>query len=50
MTGSSPMWTRVVSRTQPKQYEFARLNIGYTVMSKRMLRQLVEKDPRGELG
>ena len=31
-------------KTQPKQYEFARLNIGYTVMSKRMLRQLVEKD------
>lgn len=30
-------------KTQPKQYEFARLNIGYTVMSKRMLRQLVEK-------
>ena len=26
----------------PHQYEFARLNVGYTVMSKRYLRQLVE--------
>ncbi|HPU22370.1 MAG TPA: glutamine--tRNA ligase/YqeY domain fusion protein [Thermoclostridium caenicola] len=27
----------------PRQYEFARLNISYTVMSKRKLRELVEK-------
>ncbi len=27
----------------PHQYEFARLNVGYTVMSKRYLRQLVEE-------
>lgn len=27
----------------PRQYEFARLNINYTVMSKRKLRELVEK-------
>lgn len=30
--------------SRPHQYEFARLNINYTVMSKRKLRQLVEKD------
>jgi glutaminyl-tRNA synthetase len=29
---------------QPRQYEFARLNLNYTVMSKRMLRQLVEEN------
>lgn len=29
--------------SRPHQYEFARLNINYTVMSKRKLRQLVEK-------
>jgi glutaminyl-tRNA synthetase len=29
-------------RTLPKQYEFARLNLGYTVMSKRKLLQLVQ--------
>lgn len=28
----------------PRQYEFSRLNINYTVMSKRKLRELVEKD------
>ena len=28
--------------SRPHQYEFARLNLGYTVMSKRKLRQLVE--------
>ncbi len=28
----------------PHQYEFSRLNINYTVMSKRKLRELVEKD------
>jgi glutaminyl-tRNA synthetase len=30
-------------RTLPKQYEFARLSLGYTVMSKRKLMQLVEE-------
>lgn len=29
--------------TQPRQYEFARLNLAYTVMSKRKLKQLVEE-------
>ncbi len=29
--------------TRPHQYEFARLNVGYTVMSKRKLLELVEK-------
>jgi glutaminyl-tRNA synthetase len=29
--------------TRPRQYEFARLNLNYTVMSKRKLLQLVEK-------
>ena len=29
---------------RPHQYEFSRLNLGYTVMSKRKLRQLVEED------
>lgn len=28
---------------QPRQYEFARLNLGYTMMSKRKLQQLVEE-------
>jgi glutaminyl-tRNA synthetase len=30
-------------KTRPRQIEFARLNISHTVMSKRMLRQLVEE-------
>jgi glutaminyl-tRNA synthetase len=30
-------------KTLPKQYEFARLSLGYTVMSKRKLMQLVEE-------
>ncbi|MEO6033940.1 MAG: glutamine--tRNA ligase/YqeY domain fusion protein [Verrucomicrobiota bacterium] len=30
-----------VPKPQPRQYEFARLNLGYTVMSKRKLMQLV---------
>ena len=34
---------RAQLKTQPRQYEFARLNIGYTVMSKRLLLQLVEQ-------
>jgi glutaminyl-tRNA synthetase len=29
--------------TQPRQYEFARLNLGYTVMSKRFLKRLVDE-------
>ncbi len=32
-----------VPRPQPHQYEFARLNVGYTVMSKRKLLQLVQE-------
>ncbi|KAB2650279.1 MAG: glutamine--tRNA ligase/YqeY domain fusion protein [Verrucomicrobia bacterium] len=31
-------------RTLPKQYEFARLSLGYTIMSKRKLMQLVEEN------
>ena len=31
-------------RTLPKQYEFARLSLGYTVMSKRKLMQLVDEN------
>jgi glutaminyl-tRNA synthetase len=31
-------------KNPPRQYEFARLNINYTVMSKRKLRELVEKN------
>lgn len=30
--------------TSPKQYEFARLNLGYTVLSKRKLTQLVQEN------
>ncbi len=30
--------------SRPRQYEFARLNIGYTVMSKRILNRLVRED------
>lgn len=30
-----------LNKVQPRQYEFARLNLGYTVMSKRLLQQLV---------
>jgi glutaminyl-tRNA synthetase len=33
-----------LSRPLPHQYEFARLNIGYTVMSKRKLLQLVQEN------
>jgi glutaminyl-tRNA synthetase len=33
-----------VPQPRPHQYEFARLNLGYTVMSKRKLLQLVEED------
>ena len=33
-----------VPQPQPHQYEFARLNLGYTVMSKRKLLQLVEEN------
>jgi glutaminyl-tRNA synthetase len=33
--------------TRPRQIEFARLNISHTVMSKRMLRQLVEEEHVG---
>lgn len=33
----------VKPKFQPRQYEFARLNLSYTVMSKRKLRTLVEK-------
>jgi len=33
-----------VPRPQPQQIEFARLNLGYTVMSKRKLLQLVEEN------
>jgi glutaminyl-tRNA synthetase len=32
-----------VTGTRPRQYEFARLNLSYTVMSKRKLLELVEK-------
>ncbi len=32
-----------VPQPRPRQYEFARLNLGYTVMSKRKLLQLVEE-------
>ena len=31
-------------RTLPKQYEFARLSLGYTIMSKRKLMQLVDEN------
>lgn len=31
-------------KPKPHQYEFARLNLGYTVMSKRKLKQLVEEN------
>ena len=34
MTGSSPICT---VPSQPHQYEFARLNLTYTVLSKRVL-------------
>ena len=33
--------------TRPHQYEFARLNLSYTVMSKRKLRRLIEEDRVG---
>jgi glutaminyl-tRNA synthetase len=38
-------WTVAMAGTpaRPRQYEFARLNLNYTVMSKRKLLQLVEK-------
>ena len=35
---------------QPQQIEFARLNLNYTVMSKRKLLQLVAQKPRGAAG
>ncbi len=42
-----PLYNWVIENTdvpsQPRQIEFARLNINYTVMSKRKLRQLVEE-------
>ena len=31
-------------RVRPRQFEFARLNLNYTVMSKRKLKQLVEEN------
>jgi glutaminyl-tRNA synthetase len=31
-------------KSRPRQYEFARLNLNYTVMSKRKLRELVEQE------
>jgi hypothetical protein len=40
-TGSS--WTRFFQRPLPRQIEFARLNLTYTVMSKRKLLQLVQE-------
>ena len=47
MSGSSPtLW----GGEFPKQREFARLNMTNTVMSKRYLRELVEKGHRGRLG
>ena len=36
--------------SRPRQYEFARLNIGYTVLSKRVLTQLVRGQARRWLG
>jgi len=33
---------QLITENQPRQYEFARLNLTHTVMSKRKLRQLVE--------
>lgn len=42
-----PLYNWVIEATQteakPQQIEFARLNLGYTVMSKRKLRELVEQ-------
>jgi glutaminyl-tRNA synthetase len=35
------------SKVKPHQYEFARLNLNYTVMSKRKLLQLVENIVNG---
>ena len=36
--------------SRPRQYEFARLNLTHTVLSKRFLLRLVERRPRARLG
>ena len=36
--------------SRPRQYEFARLNLAYTVMSKRFLKRLVDERPCRRLG
>ncbi len=36
--------------SRPRQYEFARLNLGYTVLSKRVLTELVRRAARQRLG
>ena len=36
--------------SRPRQYEFARLNLTYTVLSKRVLTELVQRGPRLRLG
>ncbi len=40
----------MLERPLPQQYEFARLNLTYVVLSKRKLIELVEKQPRRRLG
>ena len=40
----------MLERPLPQQYEFARLNLTYVVLSKRRLIELVEKEPRRRLG
>jgi glutaminyl-tRNA synthetase len=35
------------TKVRPRQYEFARLNLNYTVMSKRKLLQLVQENVDG---
>ena len=53
ITGRSYDWlvdTAASSADAPQQIEFARLNLNYTVMSKRKLLQLVQRGPRRRLG
>ena len=39
-----------IKRPRPEQTEFARGNLSHTVVSKRVLRRLVEEEPRARLG
>ena len=54
MKAHRPLYDWVIQNTdvpsKPRQIEFARLGINYTVMSKRKLRKLVEEDYVSRLG